>query len=79
MGNAFSRFRLDLSCPGITLMDSRNNQDLEGKFDAAEGATREDLKYWLITAYVSFLVWNFHSYGIRFLFISIHRIITKFL
>ena len=36
-------------------------------------------KYWLSAAYISFLAWSFHSYGIRFLFTSIHRLTMKFL
>ena len=51
----------------------------EKSIPADRAAAASDPKYWLVPAYISFLVWFFHSYGIRFFFTSIHRLMMKFL
>jgi hypothetical protein len=38
-----------------------------------------DLKYWIVLTYLSFAAWLLHSYGIRFFFASVNRLIKKFL
>lgn len=38
-----------------------------------------DLKYWIVLTYVSFAAWLLHSYGIRFFFAAVGRLIKKFL
>jgi hypothetical protein len=37
------------------------------------------LDYWLFAMYASFVAWLLHSYGVKFLFVSVHRLIAKFL
>lgn len=37
------------------------------------------LDYYVFATYASFLAWLLHSYAVKFLFMSLHRLIAKFL
>jgi len=46
---------------------------------AIGGEESADLKYWIVLTYLSFAAWLLHSYGIRFFFASIGRLVKKFM